>query len=837
MANTKVTGDLIAAATITATNIASGGLDSILSGYLTTNTYATESYVTTAVANLVDAAPSTLDTLNELAAALGDDPNFATTVTNALASKVDGTGTANYIPKFIDADTIGNSSASDNGTTFDVSIQGKFTSGSATRILTLNAPTDGGSLTFETGGTAYADMGSNKGILGTGSATDFYLGTRAGYSLALGTVNTARLFLDTSGNVGIGTSSPDLGAISGTRVLTIASPETERWGILELAGNRSWGGNQVGEIKFISTDATNNGTLVSLTAINDPTSTGTGGSLKFSTRPDGGSLTERMRITSAGNVLIGNTAAIGGQPLFVVNPTSAEAVMGIQSTSASGYSAIDLYNNSGSAKGAFGYGNASVAASVVQDSVYMYSTTDLRFLSGGLNERMRITSAGNVGIGTNSPQQNVHVHNGGTGSQIQFTDSNSGSGLSDGLRVGWNGTYGQVYLFENSYLRFGTNNTERMRIDSSGNVGIGTTDPIAALTSVNTGALTLNSNDSDHSGFGLFIGKPSLSANTVNTAIGFGNTTGRKLAAIGMQTYGDIDQTGLNFYVQPTSSGSVATLTEAMRIDNNGKVGINQTPTAQLDVNSGFTNTVAAFRSTDSGAYIGIADPSTTLDAGYPTLSIGAVGNNLTLSTSNAERMRITSGGRVLIGTTTPSVGASNFGPTSLHVNDEIVSKGPYAGFFFENRSGGVTIASNWYGWYNVGGVTYFYNGAGNIASINSSTGTYTALSDKNKKKDFEDSNIGLDEVLQLKPTLYRMLSDNNLAEKELGFIAQDVKKVIPQAYIEETSVDASNIESTFIGLKDRPILAATVKAIQELKEIVDNQQRQINDLKAQLNG
>ena len=45
------------------------------------------SYADTAIANLVDSAPATLDTLNELAAALGDDPNFATTVTNSIATK------------------------------------------------------------------------------------------------------------------------------------------------------------------------------------------------------------------------------------------------------------------------------------------------------------------------------------------------------------------------------------------------------------------------------------------------------------------------------------------------------------------------------------------------------------------------------------------------------------------------------------------------------------------------------------------------------------------------------------------------------------------------------
>ena len=56
------------------------------------STYATESYVDTAVSNLVDSAPATLDTLNELASALGDDSNFSTTVTNSLAGKADLSG-------------------------------------------------------------------------------------------------------------------------------------------------------------------------------------------------------------------------------------------------------------------------------------------------------------------------------------------------------------------------------------------------------------------------------------------------------------------------------------------------------------------------------------------------------------------------------------------------------------------------------------------------------------------------------------------------------------------------------------------------------------------------
>lgn len=159
-----------------------------------------------------------------------------------------------------------------------------------------------------------------------------------------------------------------------------------------------------------------------------------------------------------------------------------------------------------------------------------------------------------------------------------------------------------------------------------------------------------------------------------------------------------------------------------------------------------------------------------------------------------------------------------------------MIGVGSLAGIFWENRSGGVTSTTNWYGWYTTSGTIYIYNGSANIASINASTGAYTALSDKNKKKDFEPSTIGLDAVVKLKPTLFRMRDDADDAPKQLGFIAQDVAEVIPQAYVEQRVQDAGNKESVYIGLDDRPIIATLVKAVQELKAEIDS-------LKAQLKG
>lgn len=68
-----------------------GGLDP--TGVVDLTGYASEVYVDSAIAGVVNSAPSTLNTLNELASALGDDASFATTVTNAIADKADSTHT------------------------------------------------------------------------------------------------------------------------------------------------------------------------------------------------------------------------------------------------------------------------------------------------------------------------------------------------------------------------------------------------------------------------------------------------------------------------------------------------------------------------------------------------------------------------------------------------------------------------------------------------------------------------------------------------------------------------------------------------------------------------
>jgi hypothetical protein len=155
------------------------------------------------------------------------------------------------------------------------------------------------------------------------------------------------------------------------------------------------------------------------------------------------------------------------------------------------------------------------------------------------------TNGGNVGIGTSSPSTKLSV-TGGYISQVN-------AGVSTYL--GEDGSGGSlVGTTSNHYFRFITNNTERMRIDSSGNVGIGTSSPGESLT-VN-GAIGIGGNK-------IYNGAASNSA-----GVSFPNSTVR------LDGYN-----GITFH---SSATTVSGQTERMRITSAGNVGIGRTDPSQL---------------------------------------------------------------------------------------------------------------------------------------------------------------------------------------------------------------------------------------------------------------
>ena len=104
--------------------------------------------------------------------------------------------------------------------------------------------------------------------------------------------------------------------------------------------------------------------------------------------------------------------------------------------------------------------------------IFFPAADTIAFSEGGA-EAMRIASSGYVGIGTTSPNYMLHVNGAFGASMMQFTYSTSGSGVSDGLRIG-TGTSG-TFINEGEALpiTFSTNNTQCFALAASGAVGVG----------------------------------------------------------------------------------------------------------------------------------------------------------------------------------------------------------------------------------------------------------------------------------------------------------------------------------------------------------------------------
>jgi hypothetical protein len=169
---------------------------------------------------------------------------------------------------------------------------------------------------------------------------------------------------------------------------------------------------------------------------------------------------ERMRITSGGNVGIGTTTpseklTITDGKLFLStsDPTIGGKIYGYNDTS------VNLYS-----------GGLKFQTRYFDGSNYVYA------------DRITINGLGNVGIGTTSPNFLIHSNGSGANSYMQFTSATTGTTSSDGLIIGTGDAGDAVFLNrENTTMQFYTNNTERMRITSSGNVGINTAAPIHKL--------------------------------------------------------------------------------------------------------------------------------------------------------------------------------------------------------------------------------------------------------------------------------------------------------------------------------------------------------------------
>ena len=288
-----------------------------------------------------------------------------------------------------------------------------------------------------------------------------------------------------------------------------------------------------------------------------------------------------------------------------------------------------------------------------------------RFQYSGLT-LMTIRSTGNVGIGTTSPSAKLHIEGDGSIIRLQNNSSDANGTFIDfrdstGARTGYVGTTGtsdDMFLFTQGAkpIRFYTNASERMHINSSGNVGIGTTSPDVKLevidASPTNGIIADFVNSTNAGGTIAAIKLSNADSEACDVVLG-ANRVGANF--------------GSDFFISLSDSVDGSNQ-ERFRITESGNVGIGTTaPSYPFEVNGGTLNTIANFKSADAGAYISFSDNSTT-SGEY--VQIGASGDGMVIRTGNAQAVNIASGGNVGIGTTSPS--------QKLHVSGNARVTGAY---------------------------------------------------------------------------------------------------------------------------------------------------------------
>ena len=591
------------------------------------------------------------------------------------------------------------------------------------------------------------------------------------------------VYMKNDGNVGIGTTSPDellhLYKASGNTGLEIEAVSGGDPIIRFVSAN-----NRTGDIFY--TDAT---TLAKFSYDHSAQA--------FKTYAHNNTtvdfyLSETEAYFPSQDVGIGTTSP--DSVLEVVAPTTKTnlGTVSNQTITLSGGGGVGEYNQIGFgytagdySPGVIGYVTTNGAVSTLGALIFALrdSTTAI-----APTERMRIDAGGYVGIGTSSPGSALDIANtsgntkltiqAGTassvtgGSSIDIISRNSGSGTSPISRI--------EGIFEDSNdsalalsTTLGGSLTERMRIDSAGNVGIGNTSPQTKLQTnlIITGSYLAYLNGTS----ATFDASANIAAVHNSPSIGSATAAGLVLA-------------------------------------NNDKSDGAPSPIIAFSAKSAsntYNHTYAAIYGirTASGA-------DTNWTKGDIVFATGS-------GTGPNERMRITSGGDVLIGATAVYSGHSivksvssgtallvsnsNTGVvdnTVMQLNNAQTSS-TTQGYFLMCRQGDPSTGTN---------RMIIYNN-GDVKNVNN---VYGAISDRKLKENIIDATPKLDDLCKVKIRSYNLKESG---EKQIGVIAQELEEIFPSLVTESKTPEK---DETTKSVKYSVFVPMLIKAIQELKAEID---------------
>jgi hypothetical protein len=584
-------------------------------------------------------------------------------------------------------------------------------------------------------------------------------------SLQFGANSAERLRIASSGNIGIGTTSPaQLFSVAGNGYLTgglgvglanatagtilTSGSVTVGQGstnALYVGGNPSLGNYNIAFTGGLSTptiQAANGGTT------NIPLAIQTAGTAALTLGNSTGGVVLNGNVgigtTSPGALLSANGNILGAGTLALTGTTGTTTIAAGQGFTI-GTSQFVLQQGSGFV----GIGTAAPAASLhaAGNSIF-----------GSLSSNS-IVSLRNANDTTGSSSYNLENNSGTVFGRWRSYNASSPTTLAGISMAGAASLYaeGLLMLYANGDpIYFATNNTSpTVTIATSGNVGIGTTTPGSPLT-VGTSNGQIAQLDSTHASGGyLAITSNGTGAGVLGAATQVGSGSGLAITDFGVRA-----NNNLLFVSNGASTHRYMVMTTA------GNVGIGTTtPGGKLDVVVG-SNDKITFTNDNGVSTI----KSLGTDSTYNYLHLDGFEQRFLIS--GAEKMRIDSTGNVGVGTTTPTAQLSTTGTVR------------FAGL-----------------------------GSGGANLVTDALGNVTASSDERLKDKQGDFTRGLAAINAIAPVLYKWRPETGFDTQSTyaGFFAQNVQAAIPEA----VSQDARG----HLTLADRPILAALVNAAKELAQ------------------
>ena len=369
-------------------------------------------------------------------------------------------------------------------------------------------------------------------------------------------------------------------------------------------------------------------------------------------------------------------------------------------------------------------------------------------------ERMRINSSGQISTGI-----------AGTAALPSFTrtgDENTG-----------------IFFPAADTIAFSEGGTESMRIDSSGNVGIGTSSPYSgSKADVQIASSTANY---------------AFQVRTFDAGTSDGSTTAKVFRTVNSGG-GNWANAQYDAWAHIwTRSG-----TERMRLDSDGNLGIGtSSPGAKLHVNGASLLGSSTFYVGDDGGSLGAF---LNQSAATP----------IRFLTSGSERARIDSSGNLLVGTTSNGTNSRlRVASTAQGIDISVANNGSN---YITNTSG--TASYNAFVFANNGQT---YSTCGTIAVSGSNT-SYNTGSDYRLKENIAPMTGALSKVALLKPCTFKWKSTGNMDE---GFIAHELQEVCPSAVNgEKDAVDAEG-KPVYQGIDTSFLVATLTAAIQEQQALI----------------